>query len=572
LTKKTINKMQKQLKICLTAPGRNLRNLLIIVFALFLPAMANSQDIKKDVRVVKPYKPSVSDANKINILPEINDTTTFRPSFNYSIIPVKLNTGYELRPITAARMVAEPISKLYKSYLKLGYGNYSTPLLELDISNLRSKTLQYGMRIHHLSSGGKIKLANGDKVFAGYGNNDVSLFGKKIYRGSEWTGNLDFSSRSVYYYGYNADTVRIPPPEKKDIKQNFIRLGASTSIASTHPDSNHFNYNITANYQYIRDKFEDAEHGIHIKAFTERFRRDNLIGAHSGIDFYHTTPSIDSSYHSVVMVNPYFSRSSDEWKFVLGFNSYLDLASGHSKLYLYPRASLQFNIVKNFLVPYLGVNGHLETNNYEKTAGENPFIMPRLHIKPTDHQIEGYAGLKGKFSSKGTFNLKVSYSTMNNAYFFVNDSLSEFGTKFSVVYDDIELVHYFGELGYDYSEKLRFLLRGNIYNYTMFYEEKPWHKPSWEINLEARYNIQDKIIANVSINLLSKRWAKPYQAGQPAIELSAVPDINLGLEYRYTRILSAFIKFNNLGAARYYQWNQYPSQRFFVMAGFTYLL
>jgi hypothetical protein len=564
--------MQEQSKIWITVMKKGYRILLVTLFALLLPEIANSQDIKKDVHVVKPYKPSVSDANKINVLPEINDTTTFRPSFNYSIVPAKLNTSYELRPISAARMVAEPISRLYKSYLKLGYGNYSTPLLELDISNLRSKNLQYGVLMHHLSSGGKLKLANGDKVFAGYGNNDVSLFGKKIYRRSEWTGNIDFSSKSVYYYGYDADTVRIPPPEKKDIKQNFIRLGAKTEIASIHPDSNHFNYNITARYQYIRDKFENAEHGIHLSAFTERFRRDNLIGANSGVDIYHTTPSIDSSYNAVVMFNPWFSRKSDEWKFVLGFNSYLDLTSGHSKIYLYPRASLQFNIVKNILIPYIGVDGHLETNNYEKIASENPFIIPNLHVKPTDHQIEGYGGLKGKFSSKGTFNLKVSYSIINNAYFFVNDSLSEFGTKFKAVYDDIELVRYFGELGYAYSEKLSFLFRGSLYNYTMFYEEKPWHKPSWEVNLEARYNIQDKIIASAAVNLLSKRWAKPFKAGQPALELSAVPDINLGLEYRYTSILSAFIKFNNLGAARYYQWNQYPSQRFFVMAGFTYLL
>lgn len=564
--------MQGQSKIWITALKKGHRILLVTVFALLLPEIANSQDIKKDVHVVKPYKPSVSDANKINVLPGINDTTTFRPSFNYSIVPAKLNTSYELRPISAARMVAEPISRLYKSYLKLGYGNYSTPLLELDISNLRSKNLQYGVLMHHLSSGGKLKLANGDKVFAGYGNNDVSLFGKKIYRRSEWTGNIDFSSKSVYYYGYDADTVRIPPPEKKDIKQNFIRLGARTEIASIHPDSNHFNYNITARYQYIRDRFENAEHGIHLSAFTERFRRDNLIGANSGVDFYNTTPSIDSSYNAVLRFNPYFSRKSDEWKFVLGFNTYLDLTSGHSKIYLYPRASLQFNIVKNILIPYIGVDGHLETNNYEKIANENPFIMPNLHVKPTDHQIDGYAGLRGKFSSKGTFNLKVSYSIINNAYFFVNDSLSEFGTKFKAVYDDIELIHYFGELDYVYSEKLSFLFRGNLYNYTMFYEEKPWHKPSWEVNLEARYNIQNKIIASAAVNLLSKRWAKPYKAGHPAVELSAVPDINLGLEYRYTRILSAFLKFNNLGAARYYQWNQYPSQRFFMMAGFTYLL
>jgi hypothetical protein len=50
--------------------------------------------------------------------------------------------------------------------------------------------------------------------------------------------------------------------------------------------------------------------------------------------------------------------------------------------------------------------------------------------------------------------------------------------------------------------------------------------------------------------------------------------VNLGLsaEYRYTRILSFWIKVDNVSWNRYYEWAYYPSQMFNFMAGFSYSL
>ena len=49
-------------------------------------------------------------------------------------------------------------------------------------------------------------------------------------------------------------------------------------------------------------------------------------------------------------------------------------------------------------------------------------------------------------------------------------------------------------------------------------------------------------------------------------------DANLGLEYRYSKLLSFWARFNNLAAQKYYLYNNYPSYRFRVMLGFTYAL
>jgi len=95
--------------------------------------------------------------------------------------------------------------------------------------------------------------------------------------------------------------------------------------------------------------------------------------------------------------------------------------------------------------------------------------------------------------------------------------------------------------------------------------------------LSARYNLRNKILVDIDILGLGKRYAKEFNAGEhnpPLLtkELPSVLDFNLGIEYRYTKILSLWLRLNNFTGSKYYVWDQYPSQRFNLMAGFTYSL
>ena len=54
------------------------------------------------------------------------------------------------------------------------------------------------------------------------------------------------------------------------------------------------------------------------------------------------------------------------------------------------------------------------------------------------------------------------------------------------------------------------------------------------------------------------------------IDLTGYADVNLSIEYRYTKRLSAFVKFNNMLASKYAIWNLYNVQRFNAWMGATY--
>jgi hypothetical protein len=57
---------------------------------------------------------------------------------------------------------------------------------------------------------------------------------------------------------------------------------------------------------------------------------------------------------------------------------------------------------------------------------------------------------------------------------------------------------------------------------------------------------------------------------QIAKELGLIIDANVGVEYRYTNRISAFLQCNNVAAQQYFRWYKYPVQAFQIMGGVTF--
>jgi hypothetical protein len=548
-----------------------MRSYLKIIFIAALTAIMPawsfvSAQVEKEVRVVKPYTPTLSDAEKINLLPEFNDSTRVTPEFNYSITPKRYGTHFTVRPIQAARMVGLPLQRLYKSQLSLGIGNYFTPFAELTVNKLRSRKSSLGLYLKHQSSAGKVKLENDMRVQSNYSDNIAEIYGKHMYYRSVVEGGLSGGYNSLLYYGYRPELDTIL--EKKDIRQKIYSAGARFAWYSSYPDSSHFNYHLGFNYQLTHDAFNNTENAFNLKTKFEDFIGDWYAGIEAGFEYYAKSAGIDSFNNLLINVNPYVSKAGDEWRFLIGLNTTTDIGE-NSILHIYPRANFQFNIVKNVLIPYMGVEGHREINNYRKILFENPFIVPGLSVMNSDYSPVGYFGLKGRYSSKMSFDFRLSYMKVNDMYFFVPDTTEILHNQYTVEYDNASILTTSGEITWNQNEKLQLFLKANYYNYSLDSLAYPWHRPSFEANLGASYNLRDKILVDAGIFYTGKRYA-PGPDG--AVELNPYLDANLSLEYRYTKLLSFFLRLNNFTASRYQIWYQYPAQRFQAMVGFTYAL
>jgi outer membrane receptor for ferrienterochelin and colicin len=161
-------------------------------------------------------------------------------------------------------------------------------------------------------------------------------------------------------------------------------------------------------------------------------------------------------------------------------------------------------------------------------------------------------------------------------YFFVNDTspASFLQNTFYIEYDDIGLIQYHGELSVEPSAKWNCKASFTYYSYNMQEEKKPWHKPLYDLTLNASYLLKEKIALSGGLLLTGKRYAKTSVTVNPIgyTTLDAFADINLGIKYIYSKLFTVFLDINNISDGSYMLWNQYPSQRFNMMIGFTYKL
>jgi hypothetical protein len=61
-----------------------------------------------------------------------------------------------------------------------------------------------------------------------------------------------------------------------------------------------------------------------------------------------------------------------------------------------------------------------------------------------------------------------------------------------------------------------------------------------------------------------------FRAVKIAKDLGFIIDANVGVEYRYTNRISAFLQCNNVAAQQYFRWYKYPVQAFQIMGGVTF--
>ena len=71
----------------------------------------SQETIRKEVRVVQPYAPTLFDAFKINLLPSLKDTVEFSPDFIYEISPKP--TGPADYPLVPVPLVSKTIVNQY---------------------------------------------------------------------------------------------------------------------------------------------------------------------------------------------------------------------------------------------------------------------------------------------------------------------------------------------------------------------------------------------------------------------------------------------------------------------------
>ncbi|HWY12115.1 MAG TPA: hypothetical protein VN026_12360 [Bacteroidia bacterium] len=522
------------------------------------------------------FQPTIKDAVKFTELPEIRDTVQRIHGAKYGITSNPLFPKYTVEPIKPAKMQNEPLTKLYHSLIKVGYGPiYNMPYGEAWVNSTRSRDMAYGVHYKHFSSMSHLR----DVGYSGFSDNEAELFGKKFYKKHTLSGEFNYKRNVVHYYGFDTTLNKIT--DKDFTKQAFQLFEPTIKLQSHYTDSSKLNHTIKLSYYNLRDLYNAAENNVKLNTDLSTFIQKESFHLNILADYYNHKKPKDTINDFIFSANPYFEAHGKKWHADLGLKATVDLFGTETKFYFHPQLNAYYDIYESVIIPYAGLSGGLIKNSYRSLTNENPFINPQVNYANTNNKFNIFGGLRGNLSSTTSYDAKVSYGRYDNMHYYVIDYVGDqtlMDNKFKVIYANTNLLTVSGSVKYQYKEKIHFIAKGNYYSYQVLADSatKPYHKPNFDLTFSGLYNLKSKILIKADVFVIGSQWALTKTSESPNVVtapllLKGIVDCNLGAEYRYSKMLSFFVTFNNMANMRYLRWEKYPTQRFNMMLGLTFV-
>ena len=546
---------------------------LVIFFSYVAVSLAQTTGTDLNFNATSSFVPTTKDAVKYSDLPEIKDSVKRIENIKYSIVSTPLFPKYTVQPIQSAKLQNEPLPKLYHSLLKIGYGPiYNMPYGEFWIANTRSRENNYGAHLKHFSGTPHLK----DVGYGGFSDNEINIFAKQFYKKHTLSGDINYERNVIHYYGYDTTLNKL---DNNFTKQRYQFINPKLQLQSHYTDSSHINHNIQLGFYNLQNLNREAENNIKLNAAGSFFINKEKLNVNFLTDFYNHKQSNDTLNNLILALNPSFEAKGGAWHADIGLNASMDNFKSQTRFYIFPAINASYNVFENAIIPYVGVSGGNVTKNGLRSLTQlNPFVDTTLHYTNTITKYNVQLGLKGNLSSNTSYDTKVSYAQHDSMQFFVTNygGTNQIYNRYSVVYDNTTLLTLSGQLKYQFKEKLNLIAKGNYYLWKPKTLSRAYHKPDFDITFSGIYNLQSKIIVRADLFFMGNQWALTQAQDNGATtlkpkQLQGWADANLEVEYRYSKMLSFFVRANNIANQRYYRWERNPSQRFNFMLGLTFV-
>ncbi|MCU0370852.1 MAG: hypothetical protein MUC31_05510 [Bacteroidales bacterium] len=546
---------------------------LIVIFSAFVNIYLYGQGKNEEVTIIAPYIPSIGDAVKIPFRPEIAPQEQEAPDFTYDYVTKKLETRLELDPVEPMKYSEGRKEDLYRNYARAGFGNYVTPYLDFMASSLESEKYQFGARISHLSSQGKIK----SYPPSAYSHNLVSVFGRAFTKTHTLAADAGYKRDVVHCYGFRPDSFPETEFTKDDLRQRYQHLYGTVEFGSNFKDAYKLNHLFSLGLHYYSDRYETRESQVDIgvkldKAFKtggNDFRHSFAVDL--GMDYLNFRDSISSSHPLFFLVSPVYRFGFGQYGFEAGLN--INMNAGNSAtgsgfgMDVFPLLKASVVIVEGQVKAFAEISGKRTINSFRSLTGTNPFIISTPRVTYTDEKIRIGGGITGNTGGLN-FLAAAFYSYTTDMPLFVTDTLLPLQNRFDVIYDDMNLLQIKASLDYVKISQLTARLMASFFQYIPKDEEKAWQMPNFEIGLDAGYTLQDKYTIRASFLALGPKYAKTFNDGQvSSVKMGGAFDLGIGFEYKINTMISAFLNASNILNQNYQRWYQYPVQGTLVMAG-----
>ena len=585
--------------------------MIIAGLIVLIPARAQEESINQEVRVVREYNPTVSDAFKINRMPQTAEEELATPVFNYSLSAKAMVGKPETVPLVAARMGKEPREDLSNTYFRGYVGNYNTIGGALMYNILHSDKYSLALKAVHESSLGEVEVTGIDEDAqfqedAQFHESLGGLYFNRFFKRNTFSIDMDFSNLAYRYYGFGSlepeqDYVNryadVGSPESvpgKDIlpeakqRQTAFDIVLGLNNNATNGQTNKWDLNmgfstfgtytgVNENQFIYRGDFEFPINELGLKFETGVLH----AGTNNAVSDNEYLYNFVRRQQTLVTVNPALVRRKDGLLLNFGLRIGAGFDELEDELYLSPDVWASYTIAEGIVAIEGGITGEIKPSTYRSIMEENPYVSPDLNVKNAFHGVKFFFGTKGNFSNATSFAARVEYSVFRDEHFYVNRTftrepertMQDFINQFDVDYDDGNLLTVSGVFNARFTPDLEMTLKGSYYGWKLDSLSHAWQRPDMEAGIRLTYRYDESLTLYGSFNVSGSRNAAipdlllPEQA---VVSLDPVYDFNLGANYSLNKKWHFFGEVRNMLASKYNRWFGYPSHGINAIVGFGY--
>ena len=547
----------------------------IIFLSTSLLAQTDPELPSEQVEVIKIFEAQLTDSEKVPVSPEMPEVKNAIKEQQYEMPFRTFNLEYpapRIRPISYKS--EEEIPDVYNAYGKLGAGLpksiYGEGAYNTTIKQGNNSSYDLGLNLLHHSA----DYSSGDVENQSFGLTKAEGTGTYYFdKGFAVGANMGYSSDRVQYYGYNFDDFYSgPQPSKESVKQLYSIYDLGATIFNGERTAGDLNYKAGFDFYGMSDNFASNEQGFDLKLNATKWIKDRHsfdLGIETDFTWYNDTMEVSQTLHNYT-ISPSFTYHLNAVKIKLGGK----VISNNDEFELFPDAEAVLNLTGNELAVYAGIEGGYKKNTFRSLTDYNPYLHTRLpdNTLRNTRYFNVYGGIRGNLKIF-EYSAQVGFKPTNDLPLFL---LRNFDGKqpiydFVVVYDDVDVINISGSLT---ATPLRGLqLTGTVSQniYSPKIQEKAWHLPATEVNVQAVYTSLDGKLKGTAQMFLQDGVATTTSFIPGRYEnLNTLFDLSLGGEYWFVKNFGVFLQLNNLLDNTRYRWYFYPTYGINVLGGITF--
>lgn len=536
--------------------------------AALLSASVQAQTTKKDttmnrtVVVEQEYAPDIMDANKINVLPTVEEPTVSKGAVNYATTPVPATNipTATMQPYMGkeSRVIANP------GYARLGYGNYGNlDILGNYLFRFTDKDkLNLNLQVDGMD--GKLDIPESDQTWNSYyyrtkaGVDFLHQFDKVDFNVG---GNFGLSNFNFYNYA---------PASKQKFTSGDVRFGLKST-----DEMQSIQYNAEANLLFyqrqhdaigadlgetiLRTKAEVAFPIGDIHRIAIDAEMNNVFLKGDGLENY-----------SLIEVNPAYEWENDSWKLHLGIHTDFGLGT-ESGVHLSPDVKIQYLFSDRYVL-YANATGGDKLNDFRRLESLSPYGTIVSQPAHTHERINTAIGFKASPTAGLWFDLFAGYQNIEDDLLqgfhyptlYVYSATTEYvmSTPYlSFMQTNTNNTYAGVRLNYTWKNIFSLQTSGIYRSWDADTENALVMLPKFDFNINADIRPISSLLLNVGYQHTARE--KIESLGN----VSPVSNLYLGGEYRFLNGVSVYTRINNLLNKEYSYYLGYPSEGFNFVGG-----